>query len=143
MAVVFNGSAKVILDAYVTGKTFYLELVTAAPAGAVTTNNSLTKASGGNYAPVVLAGMATSVVNTDGAMLDFTDAGWLGLYTSAATPIVGGVICQRVGGSPAGTDPVLVYLALNTAYTPGTTVGTAQDFTFTFSTNGVLVLDAQ
>ena len=143
MAVVFNSASKNILDAYISGKTFYLELVTAAPAATVTTNNSLTKASGGNYAPVVLTNMASSTHNTDGAKLDFDDAGWSGLYTTAATPIVGGVVCQRVGGSPATSDPVLVYLALNTSYTPGTSVGTAQDFTFTFNTNGVLVLDAQ
>ncbi|MFB2832947.1 hypothetical protein [Floridanema evergladense] len=103
----------------------------------------MTKASGGNYAPVVLANMATATVSTDAAKLDFDDAGWLGLYTAAATPIVGGVICQRVGGSPATSDPVLVYLALNTSYTPATTSGAAQDFTFTFNSSGVLLLDAQ
>lgn len=143
MAVVFNQTSKNILDAYVSGKTFYLELVTAAPAATATTNNNLTKASGGNYAPVILANLSTGTVNTDGAKLDFDDAAWLGLYTTAATPIVGGVICQRVGASPATSDPVLAYLALNTSYTPATSSGTAQDFTFTFNTNGILLLDAQ
>lgn len=143
MAIVMNGTSLAILQAYTTGKTFYLELVTAAPAGTVTTNTQLTKASGGNYAPAALTNMTTAVQATDGAKLDFDDAAWAGLYTTAATPIVGGVICQRVGGSPVGTDPALVYLALNTSYTPGISVGTATDFTFTFNSNGVLLLDAQ
>lgn len=143
MAVVMNGTSLAILSAYATGKTFYMELVTAAPAGTVTTNSQLTKAAGGNYAPVVLANMSTTTQATDGAKLDFDDPGWAGLYTTAATPILGGVICQRVGGSPAGTDPALVYVALNTSYTPATSSGSATDLTVTLNANGVLLLDAQ
>lgn len=142
MALVMNGTSLIIFQAYATGKTFYMELVTTAPVATITTNSQLTKATGGNYAPVVLANMSTSINGTDGAKLDFDDPSWVGLYTTAATPIVGGVICQRVGASPAGTDPALVYIALNSSYTPATSSGSATDVTVTLSTSGVLRMDA-
>lgn len=145
MAITFNTTALNIANNTfdLASDTFYLELVTAAPAASVTTNASLTKASGGNYAPVVLTNASATRVSaygTGGTKLDFDDAAWSGLYTTAATPIVGGVVCKRVGGSPATSDPVVAYSALNTSYVPATGAGTATDFTFVFGANGVLTI---
>lgn len=102
-------------------QTFYIALVTAVPAFDITTRSGLTEASGGTYAPVVLSNptftYTNPTVNAD-LKVSFNDFTFINLSTTSGVPIVGGVVCRRVGGSFATSDPVLLYQEFTSPYTP-------------------------
>jgi len=106
-------NCKDALEAWVSGKTLYAELVTTFPTDPTTasTRADLTLATGGSYTHQVLSGVTSTATNDgNGAYLDCTDPTWTGLYCGSATTIKGMVILVREGGSPASGDNVVCCL---------------------------------
>lgn len=118
-----------------TNGTFYAELVTANPAGTESTVSGFTLAAGGNYARATLSGRSLATDGT-GAKLAFSNPTWPGLTTNGAATIKGMIVCRQAGGSATGTDLVISYNELSSAYTPN-----GADFTVTIPSTGVLKLD--
>jgi hypothetical protein len=118
---------------------FYAHLVTSEPTGSTGTASGLAVVTGGNYAARDLTGKQVSAVAGGGAKLTFTNTTWVGLYAGATTPVVGLVVCRKVSGSFAGTDPTVSYLQLQAPYEPPA-ASPGRDFTFQFSADGVLAL---
>lgn len=92
-------------------------LVTTAVVDANSTVAAITQASGGNYSaqsPQTITSTAPSISGT-AAILSGTPTTltWTNLFTTTATPIVGLAFAKRVGGSSAGTDPIIGYSALS------------------------------
>lgn len=116
---------------------FYAHLVTSEPTSSIGTASGLAVVSGGNYAAKDLTGKQLSAIAGGGAKLTFSNATWAELYAGTTTPIVGLVVCRKVAGSFAGTDPTLSYLQLQAPYEPPASAP-GRDFTFQFSADGVL-----
>ena len=101
------------------GGTIDCHLVTAAPSSTAATGADLTVAVGGSYAPLS-ATLGTPALDGDGAVAVITVSTltWSGLYTTAATPILGWAATKRAGASYATTDKFIGYYAFDSAYTP-------------------------
>ncbi|MFQ3636168.1 MAG: hypothetical protein SNJ57_10080 [Cyanobacteriota bacterium] len=134
---IFNATKTGLLDRSLnlTSGTFYYHLVTAAPTNpAIAQVGGLAIATGGNYAPAILgAPPSSSIVNQAGS-LTTQNPSW-NLLTTSGGSIVGSVLCCQAGGSPATTDPPIVYNPLPAPYNPN-----GSDFTLTPPTDGILRL---
>lgn len=119
---------------------FYAHLVTSEPSSVTANVSGLALVTGGNYSPVSLAGKQITAIANGGAKMTFTNPVWSLLYAGSADPIVGVVICQRAGASPAGTDIPRTFLQLQSSYIPPTNAGGGRDFTFEFSSEGALAI---
>ncbi len=133
---IFNATKTGLLDRSLnlTSGTFYYHLVTTAPTNpAIAQVSGLAIATGGNYAPAVLgAPPSSSLVNQAGS-LTTQNPSWNLLSIGGGSPIVGSVLCRQAGGSPAPTDPPIVYNPLPAPYSPN-----GSDFTLTPPTGGIL-----
>jgi len=117
---VFNSAKIGILNATIDldSDTFYACLVTSIPAATVTTRTGLAEASGGTYAPQLLSGTILNAPTTATVRWTFTNPSWTNLTTGTSTPLLGMVICKRVGSSLATSDPVIAFLEFNNNFTP-------------------------
>jgi hypothetical protein len=112
---------------------FYAHLVTVQPAPTVTAVSGLTLASYTGYASQTLTG-----VTYTGGIWDFNNP-LFPVNTGSSQGVVGMVVCERVGGSPASTDPPVVFTALRQAGVPVTiTINTNERLQVNVGTNGIL-----
>lgn len=116
---------------------FYIHLVTAEPAASVAAVSGLDLVTGGNYTAKDLTGKQISAVANGGAKITFSNVTWTALYAGDATPVVGVVIVWKAAGSFADTDIPISYLQMQAPYEPAT-ASPGKDFTFQFSSDGVL-----
>jgi len=112
---------------------FYAHLVTVQPLPSVTAVSGLTLASYTGYASQSLSG-----VTYTGGIWDFNNP-LFPVNTGSSQGVVGMVVCERVGGSPAPTDPPVVFTALRQAGVPVTiTINTNERLQVNVGTNGIL-----
>jgi hypothetical protein len=116
----FNDAKTKILQALLDldGDTFYACLVTATPAATETQRIGLTEATGGNYAIQALTGRTLNNPTASTVRWTFSNPIWNNLTTANSAPIVGMVIVEQAGGSPATSDQPVCFLEFNTAFTP-------------------------
>jgi hypothetical protein len=112
---------------------FYAHLVTVQPTPSVTAVSGLTLATYTGYASQALTG-----VTYTGGIWDFNNP-LFPVNTGSSQGVVGMVVCERVGGSPAPTDPPVVFTALRQAGIPVTiTINTNERLQVSVGTNGIL-----
>jgi len=112
---------------------FYAHLVTVQPSPSVTAVSGLTLASYTGYASQALTG-----VTYTGGIWDFNNP-LFPVNTGSSQGVVGMVVCEREGGSPAPTDPPVVYTALRQAGVSVTiNIGTNERLQVNVGTNGIL-----
>lgn len=124
-----------------TNGSLHAHLVTAAPSSSASTGASLTHASGGSYAPITCT-LTTPANDGTGTSykLTVTSITWTGLYTTAATAIVGVAFTKPPSGSTyTSTDAFVSYIEFSSSYTPLTS-SPGEDLRFNIPTTGILKL---
>lgn len=97
--------------------TYYAHLVTTLPNNTDTLVSDLVLCNVAGYVPVLLSGVTLTSSKWTANNITFP------IYTFT-TPILGVVICQQIGSSPAPTDPILTFSNLSNALNQNITSGT-------------------
>jgi len=116
-----------------TSGNFYVHLVTTTPLVTNTTVADLIIANGGNYTSQPVTGVGIAPDGT-GVKITLDNPVWTGLTTNNTATIKGLVLIKRIGGTPASTDPLIVYGELSSPYTPPTS---ATDLTIVIPSTGI------
>jgi len=124
---------------------FYMALVTSLPATSLSTLASITnEVVGGSYVRKDLAKSSGTNPNTyivNSSALRFDNPVWSGLWATAATPIVGGIIFKGTVAGSASTDIAVCFVEIIPSYVPPISPSPAPaPFTMLLQTAGTIIV---
>lgn len=124
---------------------FYMALVTTLPATSLSTLAGIVgEVVGGSYVRKNLAKSSgtnpdTYIVNS--SSLRFNNPVWTGLWATAATPIVGGIIFKGTVETSASTDIAIGFVEISPSYVPPISPSPAPaPFTMLLQTAGTIIV---